>query len=354
MTSQAGTGARIPAARRADPAARVVALTGACTFLGSELIRRLEEDRRVIKVLALDVRQPAILAAAQDSSARPLKTRFFKIDLTTPTVDGELAEILADEGVDTLVHGAFLSHPTHAAEWAHELEDVGTMHVLNAAAEVLLPRFVMISTTMVYGASPKNPNFLSESHELHGHRESRFIKNRVRAERQVLRFAQENPATQVATLRFAPILGPTADNLFTRFLSRPFTPVMMGYDPLMQFVHEQDAAEALRLAVLGDAEGPFNIVGKGVLPYSTVRALLGRVPVPMPYLIARSLSRALWVTQVFDSPPSFLDFLRFLCVADGARARRELGFQARFNIRRTILDFLGVPADGADSAQAFG
>jgi UDP-glucose 4-epimerase len=131
---------------------------------------------------------------------------------------------------------------------------------------------------------------------------------------------------------------------------------MMGHDPLMQFVHEQDAAWALRQAVNSHATGPFNIVGKGVLPYTTVLAMLGRVPMPLPYLVARQMSKALWATQLVGSPPSFLDFLLYLCVADGARAKRELGFSARLSIKRTIWDFLGVaPEDGAtDVARAHG
>jgi len=320
---------------------RVVAITGACTFLGTELLRRLEEDRRYAKVLALDVREPS---AVRGSS----KIQFVKIDLTQPTIDGDIATLLLQEKVDTLVHGAFLSHPTHATDWAHELEDVGTMHVLNACSSAAPRRVVMLSSTLVYGANRENPNFLDENAELRGHRDSRFINDKVKAEKQALRFARENPNTQVAVLRFAPLLGPTCSNMFTRFYSRPVVPVMMGHDPLVQFVHEQDAAFALELAVDSSAIGPFNIVGKGVLPYRTVLAMMGRVPAPMPYLVARQLTKALWATQVFDSPPSFLDFLLYLCVADGGRARRELGFGARFNIKRTILDFLGVqPEDGA-------
>jgi UDP-glucose 4-epimerase len=85
-----------------------------------------------------------------------------------------------------------------------------------------------------------------------------------------------------------------------------------------------------------------------VLPYTTVLALLGRVPLPMPQLVARQLTKILWTTQLVGSPPSFLDFLLYLCVADGARARRELGFSPRLSIKRTILDFLGIePEDGA-------
>ncbi|MFT3691998.1 MAG: NAD-dependent epimerase/dehydratase family protein [Kofleriaceae bacterium] len=324
---------------------RVVAVTGACTYLGGELLRRLEEDPRYSRVLALDVRAPNQAGG---------KVEFVKLDLTQPTVDGELATLLQQAKVDTFVHGAFLSHPTHAAEWAHELEDVGTMHVLNACAGVEPRRLVMISSTLVYGAHPKNPNFLTEEAELRGHRDSRFVNDKVRAERQVARFAAEHPAVETCVLRFAPILGPTVSNMYTRFFSRMVAPVMMGHDPLMQFVHEQDAAFALKHALESHATGPFNIVGKGVLPYTTVLALLGRVPVPMPQIVARQLTKMLWATQIVGSPPSFLDFLLYLCVADGSRARNVLGFSPRLNIKRTILDFLGVaPEDGAtDIARA--
>ena len=327
---------------------RVVAVTGACTYLGGELLRRLEEDPRYRRILALDIRPPALAPGG--------KTEFVKIDLTQPTIDGELATLLERHAIDTFVHGAFLSHPTHASDWAHELEDVGTMHVLNACAGVEPRRFVMISNTLVYGAHPKNPNFITEDAELRGHRDSRFVNDKVRAERQAQRFAREHPAVEVCILRFAPILGPSVSNMFTRFLSRPVAPVMMGHDPLLQFIHEQDAAWALQRAVDSHASGAFNIVGKGVLPYTTVLALLGRVPVPMPQIVARQLTKVLWATQLVGSPPSFLDFLLYLCVADGAKARRELGFSPRLSIKRTILDFLGVPPeDGAtDVARAMG
>lgn len=51
---------------------------------------------------------------------------------------------------------------------------------------------MMVSTTLVYGANPKNPNFLAETSELRGHRDSRFINDKVHAEKQALRFAREH------------------------------------------------------------------------------------------------------------------------------------------------------------------
>ena len=319
-----------------DPEQRVVAVTGAYSYIGAELIKRLERDRRFYKVLACDVRKPAFALH---------KTQFHKIDLTNPTADADLAELWRREGVDTVVHAAFLSAPTHAAAWAHELESIGTMHVLNAAAECAVHKLVCWSQTVVYGANPVNPNFLSEDAELGGESSrSRFIKDKVEAERQVRRFRKENPSTVVTTLRTAATLGPTIRNFATRFFSRPVAPTLMGFDPLMQLVHERDVTEAFLLAVLGDFPGEFNIVGDGVLPYSTILALMGKIPLPLPHFVAYPLSKALWATQIFDSPPNFLDLLRYLCVADGAKAKRVMGFAPRYDLKATIADFLGLPS----------
>jgi UDP-glucose 4-epimerase len=319
-----------------DPEQRVVAVTGAYSYIGAELIRRLERDRRYYKVLALDIRKPTFPMS---------KTQFHKIDLTIPTADADLAAIWKREGVDTVVHAAFLSTPTHANAWAHELESIGTMHVLNACAETAVRKLVVWSQTVVYGAHPLNPNFLSEEHELRGGlSRSRFVKDKVEVERQVRRFRQDHGDTLVTTLRTAATLGPTIRNFATRFFTRPVAPVMMGYDPLMQFAHERDVIDAFTLAVDNDFPGEFNIVGDGVLPYSTILAMMGKVPLPLPHFVAYPLSRTLWATQIFDSPPNFLDFLRFLCVADGAKAKRVMGFSPVFDIKATILDFLGVAA----------
>jgi UDP-glucose 4-epimerase len=328
-----------------DPEQRVVAITGAYSFIGAELIKRFERDRRYYKVLACDVRKPT----------SPLsKTQFHKIDLTLPTADADLAAIWKREGVDTVVHAAFLSAPTHASAWAHELESIGTMHVLNACAECQVRKLIVWSQTMVYGAHPLNPNFLTEDHELRGDASrSRWVKDKVEAERQVRRFRRENGDIIVSVLRTAATLGPHIRNFATRFFSRPLAPVMMGYDPLMQLVHERDVVDAFALAVDNDFPGEFNIVGDGVLPYSTILAMMGKFPLPMPHFLAKPLSQALWMTQVFDSPPNFLDFLRYLCVADGAKAKRVMGFHPKWDIKATVQDFLGV-GENAESELAAG
>ena len=334
---------------RSKPDSRVVAITGACGFIGSELIRRLEEDHRYSLVLAFDIRKPSF----------PLsKTQFHKIDLTLPGADAEIASVLDREKADTFVHAAFLSNPTHQSAWAHELENIGTIQALNACSEHRIARFVLWSLTACYGARATNPNFLRESADLRGHPGSRAITDRIEAEKEARRFRKENPGTTVTVLRTANILGPRIRNFIGRFLSRPAAPVLMGWDPLMQLVHEDDVIDAFKIAVDGptgdDAgfDGELNIVGEGVLPYTTILAMLGRIPLPMPHFVAYPMSRLLWMTQVFDAPPSFLEFLRYLCVADGDKARRVMGFEPRFDIKSIILDFLGMPSQAEEFAPA--
>lgn len=326
---------------RYDPGRRVVAVTGASGFLGSELIRRMEEDRRYARVLAIDIRKPGL----------PLtKTQFHKVDLTQPTADAAVARILKEQQADALAHLAFLSGPTHNRTWAHELEAIGTMHVLNACAACGLRKLILSSLTALYGPHPQNPNFLAEDAAPRGIPGSRFFEDKLEAERLTQRFADENPSSVVTVLRNAPILGRRARNYLSRYLALPVVPVMMGFDPLLQLLHEEDAVDALKLCVDADFPGTFNIAGDGVLPLSTILALAGKATVSVPHFLAYPLAKVLWMAQIFDVPPTFLDFMRYLCVADATRSKVALGFRPKHDIRKIVTEFAGTSLSAATAA----
>jgi UDP-glucose 4-epimerase len=335
-----GSGAAAsPAGRRSDSSggalvgrtrAKVVVVTGAASFLGANLVGLLEEDPGVARIVAIDVKPPG---TAQR------KTRFYEVDFTGASVEARLSEILDAEHADTLVHLAFMSTPTHGAALAHELESVGTRHILVAARHASIRKVVMWSQTLLYGAHPSNPNFLTERHPLRAPRTEAYFADKIDAEAEIARFAEQTPQSIVTVLRTAPILGPTVHNFLTRYLARRLVPIAMGFDPLVQFLHEIDAIAAFKLAVDRDNPGIYNVVGDGVLPLSTVIKLAGRLAVPVPHPLAETVGAALWLAQVAEAPPSFMHYLRFLCVADGAKARDQLGFRAAYTTREAVLDF---------------
>ncbi len=311
-------------------ASRVAALTNTSTFLGKNLVALLDQSERWRKVIAIDDHPPAHAGA---------RTEHRPIDLTQPAAGPELTELLKSEGVDTLVHLGIES-PTHATAWAHEVEVIGTMRVVEACQAASIRKVVAASTTLLYGARPDNPNFLTEDHPLRAGGRSPFLGDKMEVEHLVRKLSGGSKKTIVTVLRTASLLGPTVRNYLTRYLSRRVAPMMLGYDPLWQFVHEADAVAAFELAIERDVPGVFNVVAGGVLPLSTIIKLAGRAAAPVPYVIARRVADALWAAQLIEAPAPFLDYLRYLCVADGARARRDLKFEPANTTRDALLDYV--------------
>src|SRR5690606_9920413 len=223
--------------------------------------------------------------------------------------------------------------------WAHELESVGTMHVLNACRRAQVRKVVMWSQTLLYGAAPTNPNFLAEAHPLRANPRDLYCADKIAAEKEALHYGRPGRGRLLTILRTAPILGPTIDNYYTRYFKHRIVPSIMGFDPLWQFLHEADAVAAFKLAIDRDVAGVFNIVADGVLPLSTALKLASRTRVPLPRTAADLAVSVLWSTRGIDVPPAFLDYLQYLCVADGAKARRILGFTPVHTSREALVDF---------------
>jgi UDP-glucose 4-epimerase len=309
---------------------QAVAITGASSFLGTNLVGMLEQDESVRRIVCLDLKAPRTAAG---------KSRAYELDLTHPTAEERLTEIFSAEAVDTVVHLAFLPSPSHTSAWAHELESVGTMHALNACRRSTVRKVVLWSQTLLYGARPTNPNFLSEKHPLRATRAEAFFTDKMDAEQEALRFGQPGKGRIATVLRTAPILGPTVDSFLTRYLGHRLVPTVLGFDPLWQFLHEADAVAAFRLAVVHDAPGIFNVTGDGVLPLHTAIRLVGRTALPLPRLLTRTMAGALWLAQLAEAPPSFCDYLQYICVADGTPARKALGFRPSYTSREAVIEF---------------
>jgi len=297
----------------------VIAVTGLKSFIGQHLVERLLERTPRLRVVGLDRRRPFRLDA---------RVRFHRIDLTDPTADSRVAEVLRRERVEAVVHTAFRREPTPDLETDHEIETIGSLHVMHACAAAKVKRLVVASSTMVYGARPDNPNFLSEAHALRGHPDAHCVQNRAEMESLLAGWMARYPDTEVTVLRPCWMQGPRYWDHVVRYFSLPVVPMVLGYDPLMQFVHEEDCLHAFEQAVLASHPGVFNVVGRGVLPLSTVLRLAGKrilsLPAPLLYRMAYYPSQS----QTGDPPAGFYDYLRYLWVADGRRGWDAFGAPA--------------------------
>jgi UDP-glucose 4-epimerase len=294
----------------------VIAITGLGGFLGRRLVERLLWSAPDLRIVGIDRRRPFRLDD---------RVRFSRVDLTEPTADSQVAEVLQRQRVEALVHAAFRTSPTADLEMDHELETIGSLHVMNACAAAKLRRFVVASSTMLYGPWPDNPNFLTEAHPLRGHPHAHSVNNRVEVESMLASWGTRHPDTEVTVLRTCWILGPHYGDRVTRYLSLPVVPKLLGYDPLLQFVHEEDCLHAFERATLASHPGVFNVVGRGVLPLSTILRLAGKRVLSLPARLLYHMAYYPSQSQTGDPPDGFYDYLRHLWVADGARGWEEFG-----------------------------
>ena len=304
-----------------------LAMTGASGFLGATLLKKWAASPHVKEIHVFDKRLPDVSSS---------KIVFHSLDLCQDDADTKMAKVLLSAKPDVFLHAALFSAPHRSAGLAREVESIGTFHMLNALAEAQIGRLVVFSHTFVYGATSTHPNFIPENFPLKG-TGPLFVRTRVDVEKQIQDFAKDyQKQCEVCILRFAPVFGPTSDHLFARYFMSDFVPKPMGFDPLLQFVHEDDAIRAAHLGVFSETKGIFNIVGKGVIPLSTAIHLAGKIPFPVPSFVCRSVFAAGFRLKLWELPPDLVDFYQYLCVGDGQKAKDFLGFSPVFSSRQAL------------------
>lgn len=303
-----------------------IALTGGASFRGHLLLKRLIELPQVKEIHVFDIKAPLVHAA---------KVIFHRVDLTRDGADSIVSNLLTQNKIRCLIHGALHSGPGRNSSMRREVETIGTFHILNALAEAKVERCVVLADTFVYGAHSQNPNFITESYPLRNSGPD-FVRARVDVEKQFAEFQKDYPQCEVCILRFAPILGPNSTNVRARYFLVGIIPKVLGYDPLLQFIHEDDAADAMLQAIFTRAKGIFNIVGKGVLPLSTGIHLSGRFPVPVATPVCKTVFSLGFMLRIWDLPSAMVPFFQYLCVADGSRASKVLKFKPRYSSRQAL------------------
>jgi len=322
-----------------------IGITGSSSFLGAALLSRLVERLGADEVVSIDNASPP-------ATLHGVRRRL--LDFTEPSADQRIMEALLEEEVSTLVHLAFFTSPRRDSTLAHELESIGTLNLLGAAAAAGIDHFVMRSFTAVYGARGQNPSLIREDHGLQPNPGLSWARDKVEAEQHAASFARRYPALKITVLRLAPLLGPSVRNFYTRLFDHRVVPVLMGFDPLFQLLHPDDALLAFETALKQSPGGAFNVVPRASLSLSTALHLALKIPFPVPHLAAYAATDLLWSAGVGPAPSGFVDYARYPVLGDGDKAERELGFVARYSSKEALFAYLDhrYPARVGDAAVA--
>lgn len=314
-----------------------VAIVGVRGFKGHHVLKALEENSQFKKVIAIDYKKPKI---------HLVKTKFYQVNLTETLADVALTKILKNENCDTVIHTAMPVTPLHDENLAHEVIAIGTYYILNACHAASVRKIVMASTADVYGAFPTNPNFLTEDMTPRGYRHSKFLRDKIDAENQLMSYQKKHPKSVVTIVRPTTILGPNIHSYKIDYLNRPVVPTIMGFDPLMQFVHEKDVLNLLIKLVSEDHPGIFNLAGDGVLPLSKAIRLCGKLNMRLDSFTFKTLGQLLWYADLAVAPASHIDFLRYLCIVDNQKIKTEIGFVPEYTSKEALQSFVETNRPG--------
>lgn len=193
---------------------------------------------------------------------------------------------------------------------------------------------------MVYGANWSNPAFLTEAHPIQGSKGYGYNRDMVEIESFCTGFCQQSPEMIITRLRFPGIIGPRSATPMNQYLSLKMIPVLFGFDPMLQVIHETDVIRALVQAVELDIPGTFNVAAEGVLPLMGIIGRVGKLPIPIFHPFAYIASDLISVSRlpISKTSPIEWDYLRYRWVADLNRMREEFGFVPQYTAQEALGD----------------
>ncbi|MEU8197488.1 NAD-dependent epimerase/dehydratase family protein [Microbispora amethystogenes] len=328
---------------------RTVLVTGVRGHIGARVAAALAGDPEIDRVIGVDTAPPPAPRGRDGEQDGPVpgRTEFVHVALRGP----DLVRVIRDADVDTVVHLSLVSGSGRGDRRADgtgggrsamkEHNVIGTMQLLAACQRSATVRRVVVrSTTAVYGSSPHAPAVFTEDTEPAEVARHGYARDATEVETYVRGFARRRPDVTTTTLRFADLMGPGVDSPLTRYFSQPVLPTVLGFDPRLQFVHEDDAVEVLCRTAGADHPGVFNVAGDGVLLLSQCARRTGRPVVPLPspaFRLAGGLARG---ARLVDFSPEQLTLMSHGRAVDTARITAELGWRPKYGTAAAFDDFL--------------
>ncbi len=302
-----------------DPAERPILITGICGRLGRRLARRLHRE------------QPVIGIDRRAFDDRPKDVQHHQFDIRRKKTQ----DVFRQRELAAVVHLGILHDPRVSQAEHHSWNVAGFQRLLEFVAQYEVPKLVVLSSANVYGPRPDNPQFLSEDAPLLGGAAFSEIRDLIEVDMLAQSFFWKRPQTETVILRPVHILGGVR-NAPSNYLRLKAIPTLLGFDPMVQVIHQDDVVSAIVHAMRPGVRGIFNLAGPPPLPLSRLIAHTGRPRLTIPHFLATGVIQSLWRYRVTSFPAPELDHIRYVCMVDDRRAQAEMGYAPAHDIADTV------------------
>lgn len=296
-------------------------ITGVSGRLGHLLARRLHRQEGM-RVIGIDRRA---------FSRRPPDIEHLRIDIRRKACE----DLFRTQRVDVIFHLGLMHDPRQGSGEHHTWNILGTQQILQFAQRYEVPKVVILSTSDVYGPQSDNPAFISEDAPLMGAQRFAGMRDLIAVDMFAQSYFWKYPEIETVVLRPVHILG-AVKNAVSNYLRLPRIPVLMGFDPMMQVLHEEDAVSAILAAARPGLRGVFNVSGPDAAPLRKLLALTGKPLLDLPHFMLPGVVNRMFQLRFADFPAAELDYIRYPATVDGSRARDIMRFEHDYSAEDAI------------------
>ncbi|WP_348672388.1 NAD-dependent epimerase/dehydratase family protein [uncultured Abyssibacter sp.] len=295
---------------------KTILVTGAGGSLGRRVMARLMDRHQVI---AVDFRHAVHTDAHIPSYQVDLRKRRFE-------------DIFRDHAIDGVIHLGRILTNEYSRFRRYNDNVLGTRRLFDLAEKYNVGKVVVHSTHFVYGADAYNPAPLRETAPLKASELTMDLVDAVELENLAQIYLWRSPKLHITILRPCNIVGPGVRNSMSRLLSRRLAPALIGFSPIMQFLHVEDMADAVVAAFERRGKGVFNVAPSDWVAYQDfLRACDCRI-LPLPSL-PPSLPRRIAESMGWSSfPPYLINFFKYPVVLDGSAFASAYRWQPQYSL----------------------
>ena len=237
---------------------------------------------------------------------------------------------------NAVVHMATVTSLLLSGEERYRINLGGTRAVFEYSRAVGVEHCVFVGRHTFYGAESDAPLFHLEDEPPFALNHFPELADLVAADLYAATALWRFPDLATTVLRVCYTLGPAGHGTLASFLQGKRVPMVLGFDPLFQFLHEDDLVAALALTLAKRPRGVFNVAGPQALPLSRVISGAGRTPVPLPEVVVRAMLGRFGLPKL---PPGAVSHVKYPVVVDASAFREQTGFRHRYDEIETLRAF---------------
>jgi UDP-glucose 4-epimerase len=237
---------------------------------------------------------------------------------------------------DAVVHMGTVTSLVVSGEERYRINLGGTRSVFEHCRTYGARHCIFVGRHTYYGAASDSPLYHTEDEPPMSLTTFPELADLVAADLYASTALWRFPDLATTVLRVCYSLGPSGHGTLATFLKEARVPTLIGYDPLFQFMHEEDVAAALALAIEKRTRGVFNVVGPPPAPLSVLVRETGRRTLPLPEF---AFDFALGRFGLPKLPHGALSHVKYPVIVDGSAFRIATSFSHAFDETRTIREF---------------